>query len=119
MSQAAIDPRLLETVIREGLELKGGMIGKGHVTIAGKIEGNVDVRGRVTIQPKGHVLGDIAAAEVVVSGNVKGNIQTQEKLTVNETGRVEGDVTTPSIHIAEGAKIVGRLTVDTGVSADS
>lgn len=101
-----------ETVIRENLVVKGGMVGKGNVTIAGTMEGNIDTKDAVNVQPKGKVTGDIAAREVTVSGLVEGNIVASSRLTIKETGRVNGDVRTPSIHIAEGAVIIGRLTVD-------
>lgn len=104
------------TVIQAELHIKGGLVGKGNVTIVGEVEGNIDVKGHCHIADGGKVKGDVHAKAVTVKGTVEGNIYAHEKVMVQESAKVEGNVSTPSIYIAEGASLNGAVTVDKSLS---
>ena len=59
--------------------IEGKIEGAGHVRIAGKFKGDVNVQGNVTIEQGAHVTGQIAAATIMVSGEVHGNITASSR----------------------------------------
>jgi cytoskeletal protein CcmA (bactofilin family) len=46
---------------------------------------------------------------VIIRGRVKGQIIASEKIHIHETASIEGDVSSPTIVIADGARLEGRL----------
>ena len=86
--------------------IKGEISGSEDLTIAGRVEGQINLKGRVlTLAPGSHVKGDITAGTVVVSGDVDGSISATARVEVRETALVEGTVVTPRLLIADGAQV--------------
>ena len=69
-----------ESLIAADVTIEGKIEGAGHVRIAGRFKGDVNVQGNVTIEQGAHVTGQIAAATVMVSGEVHGNIQASSRV---------------------------------------
>jgi cytoskeletal protein CcmA (bactofilin family) len=81
---------------RADVTIEGKIEGAGHVRIAGRFKGDVNVEGNVTIEQGAHVTGQIAAATVIVSGEVHGNINASSRVELLETGVINGDLKAPS-----------------------
>jgi cytoskeletal protein CcmA (bactofilin family) len=83
--------------------IKGEISGSEDLTIAGRVEGQINLGGRVlTLAPGSHVKGSIVAGTVVASGEVEGSISATTRLEVQKTAVIDGDLSAPSLLIAEG-----------------
>lgn len=86
--------------------IKGEISGSEDLTIAGRVEGQINLDGRVlTLAPGSHVKGNIVAGTVVASGEVDGSIAATARLEVKNTAVIDGDLSAPSLLIAEGAQV--------------
>lgn len=97
-----------ESLIAGDLTIEGKIEGAGHVRIAGRFKGDVNVQGNVTIEQGAHVTGQVTAATVVVSGEVSGNIQATTRVELLETGAISGDVKAAVLTVAAGSRMRGQ-----------
>jgi cytoskeletal protein CcmA (bactofilin family) len=97
-----------ESLIAADVTIEGKIEGAGHVRIAGRFKGDVNVQGNVTIEQGAHVTGQIAAATVIVSGEVHGNIQASSRVELLETGVINGDVKAAVLTVAAGSRMRGN-----------
>lgn len=97
------------TVIGEYMTYRGDLAGTGNYLVHGRVEGNCDIDGHLTIGPTAHWHGDIAATYVVVSGEVVGDVYASAKLELHATARIRGNITSPVIAMAEGALYDGEI----------
>jgi len=52
------------------------------------------------------------AAEIVIQGTVQGNVVAADRLEVSGTAQIAGDVKAMQLVVAQGAKILGRIDID-------
>ncbi|MGI5920347.1 MAG: bactofilin family protein [Syntrophomonadaceae bacterium] len=97
----------IESLISQGMEIKGQIFSSGSIRVDGKVEGELDIKGDVVIGEKGKVKGGIKVENIVVAGSIEGNIQARGKFEITATGVVKGDVTSSIITIEEGAVLEG------------
>jgi cytoskeletal protein CcmA (bactofilin family) len=97
------------TVIGQGIFLRGSIRGEGDLDIRGRIEGDVEVGGEVTIADGALIKADVTARRITVRGAVAGNLTGEEGVRLEEGARVVGDVKGASIGIAEGALLRGNV----------
>ena len=104
-------PSLSSTVtLGASVVIKGEVSAREDLTIAGRIEGKVEVRDHVVrVGRDAQVHAEIAARAVLVEGSVKGNITATERIELLEHGSVEGDIAAPKIAMAEGAQFRGKI----------
>src|SRR3954469_10972487 len=81
-----------ESVIASDLAIEGKIIGSGHVRIAGRFKGDVQVDGNVTIETGANIDGQVRAQVVTVAGELKGNIENSRRVELLEGGIITGDV---------------------------
>ncbi len=98
------------TVIGEGAVVRGRIQGEGDLTIAGRVEGDVEVSGEVVVEAKGLVAANLTAQRVVVRGAVRGDLVGAESIELDAGARVVGDARAPRIRVATGALIRGFVT---------
>ena len=101
-----------ESVVAPAMTVRGDVDFEGVMRIEGEVHGKITGQGCVTVDPTGKVLGDIVAEEVVVQGTVQGNVNAALRLEIASTAQVAGDVKAAQLVVARGAKILGRLDVD-------
>jgi cytoskeletal protein CcmA (bactofilin family) len=97
-----------ESLIAADVTIEGKIEGAGHVRIAGRFKGDVNVQGNVTIEHGAHVTGQVNAATVVVSGEVHGNINATSRVELLETGAINGDVKAAVLTVAAGSRMRGQ-----------
>jgi cytoskeletal protein CcmA (bactofilin family) len=97
-----------ESLIAADVTIEGKIEGAGHVRIAGRFKGDVNVQGNVTIEQGAHVTGQIAAATVMVSGEVHGNVVASSRVELLETGAINGDVKAAVLTVAAGSRMRGN-----------
>ena len=90
--QRAGDTQLKESLIAADLTIEGKIEGTGHVRIAGKFNGDVNVQGNLTIETGAKLTGGVRAQKVIVAGELEGNIESAQKVEVLESGALIGDV---------------------------
>jgi len=97
-----------ESLIAADVTIDGKIEGAGHVRIAGRFKGDVNVQGNVTIEQGAHVNGQVNAATVIVSGEVEGNINASARVELLETGVINGDVKAAVLTVAAGSRMRGQ-----------
>lgn len=102
-------PEMKESVIAADLTIEGKIVGSGHVRIAGRFKGDVQVDGNLTIDAGANVDGQVRAQVVTVGGELKGNIDNAKRVEILETGIVTGDVKAGSLTVAAGSRMRGQV----------
>jgi cytoskeletal protein CcmA (bactofilin family) len=97
-----------ESLIAGDITIEGKIEGSGHVRIAGRFKGDVNVQGNVTVEKGAHVTGQVTAATVVVSGEVNGNISATDRVELLDSGLVNGDVKAAVLTVAAGSRMRGQ-----------
>ncbi len=98
-----------ESVIAHDLTIEGKIVGSGHVRIAGRFKGDVQVDGNVTLDAGAHLEGQVRASVVVVGGELLGNIDNAKRVELLETGVISGDVKAGSLTVAAGSRMRGQV----------
>jgi len=97
-----------ESLIAADITIEGKIEGSGHVRIAGRFKGDVQVQGNVTIEPGAHVTGEVRADTVIVGGELVGNIDAVSRVELLSTGLLTGDLKAGSLTVAAGSRMRGR-----------
>jgi cytoskeletal protein CcmA (bactofilin family) len=101
------EPR--ESVIASDLTIEGKIEGSGHVRIAGRFKGDVNVDGNLTIEAGAHLTGQVRAKTVTVGGELQGNIEGAARVELLETGVLSGDVKAGSLTVSAGSRMRGQV----------
>ena len=99
------------TIIAAGCVLDGSLSGDNDFLLSGKVIGNSDLSGVVTITPEGEWSGTLKAGHVVISGTVEGDVIASGSIEITSTARINGTVTGDTIAVAEGAVIQGDMKI--------
>lgn len=102
-------PERTESLISSGLTIEGKIQGVGHVRIAGRFKGDVEVEGDLTLEAGAEVSGDIRAKSIVLGGEVHGTIQAASRVEVLETGTLIGELKAGSVSVRSGARMRGKV----------
>jgi cytoskeletal protein CcmA (bactofilin family) len=100
------------SVLGGGMKVTGDVTGEGEFRIEGCVEGSVSAAGRVIVESRGEVLGDIEATEVVASGKVSGKITASGAVRLEKGCRIEADVEAATISLEEGGIVNGTLKMN-------
>jgi len=98
-----------ESVIASDLTIEGKIIGSGHVRIAGRFKGEVQVDGNLTIEGGANLDGQVRAQVVTVAGELKGPIENAKRVELLEGGVIMGDVKAGSLTVAAGSRMRGQV----------
>ncbi len=97
-----------ESHIAPDLVIEGKIEGAGHVRIAGRFKGDINVRGDLTIENGAKVNGSVHAERVTVAGELIGNIESAEHVELLQTGALTGDVKSHTFSVAKGSRMRGQ-----------
>ncbi|WP_257644108.1 bactofilin family protein [Luteimonas salinisoli] len=98
-----------ESLIAANLTIEGKIEGTGHVRIAGRFKGDVNVQGDLTIEQGAKLNGGVRAEKVVVSGELEGNIDAASRVELLDTAVMNGDLKAGSLTVAAGSRIRGHV----------
>ena len=98
-----------EAVIGRTTRVRGRVSGDGDLIIEGNVEGDIAVRGDLTIAEGGRATSSIEADAVTVRGELEGDVRARGIVRIEAGARVRGDVQGESVALEEGAEFVGRL----------
>ena len=98
-----------ESVIAADLTIEGKIEGAGHVRMAGRFKGDVNVDGDLTIDPGAKITGSVRARTVTVGGELDGNIDAASRVELLSTGVLIGDLKAASLTVAAGSRMRGNV----------
>lgn len=98
-----------EAIIGRSTRVRGRVSGEGDLVIEGSIEGDITVRGDLTIAEGGRATSTIDAAAVTLRGELDGDVRASGAVRIEAGARVRGDMQGESVSLEEGAEFVGRL----------
>lgn len=99
--------------IGSSIHIKGEVTAQEPLTIAGSVDGTIEVSGHaVTVASGARVKADILADTIIVGGEVNGSLSAGARIVVAHTAKIEGDLTAPAVSLADGAVLQG--TIETG-----
>lgn len=101
-------PALKESVLSAELTIEGKIEGAGHVRIAGRFKGDIQVQGNVTIEQGATVTGEVKADVVIIAGQLDGNVDAGTRVELLSTGLLNGDLKAGSLTVAAGSRMRGR-----------
>jgi cytoskeletal protein CcmA (bactofilin family) len=107
--RAPAQPQLKESLIAADLTIEGKISGSGHVRIAGKFKGDVNVEGDLTIESGAKLNGGVRAQRVTVAGELEGNIESASRVELQQSSALLGDVKAGTLTVAAGARIRGNV----------
>lgn len=105
----AVETPARESVIAADLTIEGKIEGAGHVRIAGKFKGDVNVNGNLTIETNASLTGQVTAKAITIAGELNGNILNAEKVDLLESGVVNGDIKAGTLTVAAGSRMRGQV----------
>jgi cytoskeletal protein CcmA (bactofilin family) len=97
-----------ESVIASDLTIEGKIEGTGHIRIAGKFKGDVNVQGDLTIESGAKLNGGVRAKKVTIAGELEGNIESASRVELLSSGVIIGDVKAGSLTVAAGSRMRGQ-----------
>ena len=99
-----------ESVIAAGLTIDGKIEGAGHVRMAGRFNGDVNVDGDLTIEAGAKITGSVRADTVTVGGEHEGHIEGATRVELLATGVLNGDLKAGSLTVASGSRMRGNVS---------
>ena len=88
------------------VEIEGSITFQKELLIDGKVQGQINSDGVLTIGENADIRGEIKTKSVTVHGKVHGNI-TAERCELKSKCTLQGDVKAARLIIAEGATFIG------------
>jgi cytoskeletal protein CcmA (bactofilin family) len=98
-----------ESVIAADITIEGKIDGTGHVRLAGRFKGDVNIQGDLTVEAGAKLTGSVRANSVTVAGEVEGNIESAVRVELLETGILNGDLKSGTLTVVAGSRMRGRV----------
>ncbi len=108
-----------EAVIGRSARVRGRITGEGDLTVLGQVEGEVNLKGDLTIGEGGSIQasqagsssssGGVHANTVTIAGTLEGDVHARGIIRIESGAHVRGDMHGASVAIEEGAAYTGRL----------
>jgi len=100
-------------VLGASVRIRGRITGEGDVSILGTVEGDVVVRGDLTVGEHAKVDSETLEAQAVtIAGEVNADVNATGPVRLGSTARVRGDLKGSEISIDDGAQFAGRIEAD-------
>ena len=109
LSPDAPRQEMKESFLSADLTIEGKIIGSGHVRIAGRFKGDVQVDGNLSLDSGARLEGHVKASVVSVGGELIGNIENAKRVDLLETGVINGDVKAGALTVAAGSRMRGQV----------
>ena len=104
-------------ILSSDVEIKGSIKFQKELLIDGKVEGEINSDGVLTIGENADIRGEIKTKSITVYGKVQGNITVGERCELKSRCTLQGDLKAARLVIEEGATFVGKSEVtSSGVS---
>lgn len=101
----------LHNVLAAGTVLTGTIVTESDFRLDGRVEGEINCKGKIVIGPKGSVKGNIMTDNAEIFGNVEGSIRARERLILKSSAVIKGDIFIQTLEIEPGAKLNGTCSM--------
>ncbi len=101
-------------VLSSDVEIKGSIKFQKELLIDGKVEGEINSDGVLTIGENADIRGEIKTKSITVFGKVHGNITVAERCELKSRCTLQGDLKAARLVIEEGATFIGKSEVTSG-----
>ena len=105
-------PNSTKNILNADVEIKGNLRFAGELTLEGKLEGEVNSEGTLTLGDTAVVNGNINVGSIIVRGKVTGNVSAKDKVDIKTKAELFGDVRSSKLVIEEGVTFVGKTEVN-------
>lgn len=96
--------------IGSGARIRGRIHGDGDLVVEGQVDGELAIRGELTIAEGGAVTSEaVEAQSVTVAGTLEGDVAATGPVRLVAGARVRGNLKGSAVSIEEGARFSGRL----------
>jgi len=103
-------------ILSSDVEIKGSIKFQKELLIDGKVEGEINSEGVLTIGENADIRGEIKTKSIVVFGKVHGNLTVNERCELKSKCTLQGDLKAARLVIEEGATFIGKSEVTSGMS---
>lgn len=100
-----------KNILSSDVQIRGKLRFSNDLVIDGRIEGEVNSEGDLTVGENARILGDINTRSAVVLGKVDGNITVTDRCELKQNAELSGDIVASKLAIEEGAVFLGSSTV--------
>jgi cytoskeletal protein CcmA (bactofilin family) len=98
-------------VLSSDVEIKGSIKFSNDLVVDGKIEGEINSDGSLTVGENARIQAKIKTRSVVIYGKVYGSIEVSHNVELKANCELVGDIKAASLSIEPGAIFVGKSTV--------
>ena len=98
-------------ILSSDVEIKGSIKFQKELLIDGKVEGEINSDGVLTIGENADIRGEIKTKSITVFGKVQGNITVGERCELKSRCTLQGDLKAARLVIEEGATFIGKSEV--------
>jgi cytoskeletal protein CcmA (bactofilin family) len=113
MAQTRTTPRgsnEREARIGSSARIRGRVVGEGNLLVEGRLEGELAIRGDLTIAEGASVTSEaIEAHSVTIAGALEGDVAASGTVRIAAGARVRGNLRGTAVSIEDGAGFTGRL----------
>ena len=103
-------------VLSSDVEIKGTIKFQKELLIDGKIEGEINSDGALTVGENADIRAEIKTKSIIIYGKVQGNITVTERCELKSKCTLQGDLKAARLIIEEGATFIGKSEVSSGMS---
>ena len=100
-----------KNILSNDVEIIGNLQFSHDLIIDGRIEGEVNSDGNLTVGENATIKGEIKTKSVTVFGKIEGNITVSERCELKSQAELIGDIRAGTLSIEEGATFMGASTV--------
>lgn len=98
-------------VLSSDVEIKGSIKFSNDLVVDGKIQGEINSDGSLTVGENARIQAQIKTRSVVIYGKVYGSIEVTHNVELKANCELVGDIKAASLSIEPGAIFVGKSTV--------
>jgi cytoskeletal protein CcmA (bactofilin family) len=119
-SPPTIDPKKYmaehsgKDILSSDVEIEGSIKFQKELLIDGKVKGEINSDGILTIGENANINGEIKTKSITVYGKVMGNITVAERCELKSRCTLQGDLKAARLVIEEGATFIGKSEVTSG-----
>ena len=99
------------SVIAAGSELCGRLTADSDLYFAGRLSGEIAIRGELTLAAGAVVEGPLRARTVTVAGGVRGPVHGEDRVEILRGGSVAGEISAACVVLEEGSELDGRIVL--------
>ena len=103
-------------VLSSDVEIKGTIKFQKELLIDGKVEGEINSDGALTVGENADIRAEIKTKAITIYGKVQGNISVSERCELKSKCTLQGDLKAARLIIEEGATFIGKSEVSSGMS---